>query len=80
MRASSMLIRRTDVEPDGVEAERLDDRIEHRKDNEDDGYGFQYAAKNQQHDVDAQHDDPAFRSPSVTSLMSACGTCRIVRM
>lgn len=48
-----------DVEPDGVEAERLDDRIEHRKGNEDDGYGFQYAAKNQQHDVDAQHDDPA---------------------
>ena len=42
-----------DIEPDEIEAERLDDRIEHRQRDEDDGDRLEHTAKCQEDDVDA---------------------------
>ena len=52
-----------DIEPDGIEAQRLDDRVEHRQRDEDDGNCFQHTPQNEQHDIDADEDDPAVHMP-----------------
>ena len=52
-----------DIEPDGIETQRLDDRIEHRQRDEDDGNCFQHTPQNEKHDIDADEDDPAVHMP-----------------